>query len=116
MAYPRRSYYNIEEDKATYFLFLPSFQGFVQYLLDQNLPILQKQHIIHPHFTLVAEIADHIPVQGRLIDAASLRITITERQVYRTTHLLIEKCIPDAPVHARIISKGELTEVTCACV
>src|SRR6266480_1991106 len=78
------------------------------------LPILQKQHIIHPHLPTTPQITHHIPMQSRLIHSTRLRITRTKRQVYRTTHLLIEKRIPDSTIHTCIIPKGKLTQVTCS--
>jgi len=52
--------------------------GSVLLLLYHNLPILQKERIIHPHFAGLAQVADHVPVQRGLVHATSLGITITK--------------------------------------
>src|SRR5215469_8067831 len=70
-----------------------------------NLSILQKQHIINPHLTVTPQIAHHIPMQCRLVHSTCFWIAGTKRQVDRTTHLLIEKCIFDCTIHPRIITK-----------
>src|SRR5260370_39853542 len=76
----------------------------------QNPPILQKQLIINPYLTIVAQITHHIPVQTRLVNPTPLSIARAQSQVYRTSHLLIEQRIPGASTHPRLIPKSELTQ------
>src|SRR5260370_404004 len=85
--------------------------GSVLLLLYHNLPILQKQLIVHPHFTGLAQVAHHVPVQRGLVHAARFRITITQGQMHRAAHFFVEEHAARAAIHARIISEGEFAEI-----
>src|SRR2546421_6610212 len=83
---------------------------------DYNFALFQKQHIIHPHFTFLTQITDHITVQCRLIHTARLRIARAQSKMNRSTHLLIKQHILCAPINTGIVAKGKLTKIASACI
>ncbi len=75
---------------------------------DQNITIFQEERIVYPDFALCAQIADHVPVEGGLIDAAGLGIAIAQSEMDGAAHLLVEERIACGARHLFVVAKGEL--------
>src|SRR5207244_3232591 len=77
----------------------------------QNLAIFEEERIIDPHLTRLAQVANHIPVDRRLILAASLWIALSKCQVDSAPYLLIEENIFRAVCDVVIVAEREFTEI-----
>src|SRR6266566_3913617 len=83
----------------------------IELVSHQNLAIFQEQHIIHPHFARLPQVADHVPVQRRLIQSTSFRIAVAKREMNCSADLLIEQYILGSTRDAWVVAKSELTQV-----
>ena len=83
----------------------------IKLVSHQNLAIFQEQHIIHPHLARFPQVADHIPVQRRLIQSTSFGITVAKREMDCSADLLIEQYILGSTRDAWVIAKSELAQV-----
>src|SRR5207244_13484059 len=76
------------------------------------LAVFTGQFPIYANFAALAQVADHVPVQGRLVDSKGLRTAGTQGEVNGSTHLLVEERIFCTAVDVAIIAKGKLAKTT----
>src|SRR5947209_8522579 len=79
-------------------------------LLHDKLTVFAEQLAIHADLAALAQVADHIPVEGRLVDAERLGNAGAQGKVNSPTHLLIEKRIFRTAINIVIIAKSKFAQ------
>src|ERR1700726_2031070 len=77
--------------------------------LDDKFPIFAEHLVIHANFAAGTQIAHHIPMQRRLIDAARPWDACAQGEVNGATHLLVEERIFRTAVYVAVVAEGKLT-------
>src|ERR1700684_1311256 len=71
---------------------------------------------VSENLAAIAQIADEVPVQRRVVGATCLRIRAPECEVNRSRHLLVEQDVAGGAIDARVGPDPELAEVAGAAV
>src|SRR5215210_2629117 len=72
--------------------------------------VLQQGRAVGAQLPAVAQVADHVPVDGRLVRPARLGVGAADREVDRAADLLVEQDRADRPVDAGVRPDADLAE------
>src|SRR4051812_16166347 len=79
-------------------------------------PVLEEGRPVGAEAAAVAQVADHVPVHGRLVRAARLRIGAPDREMDGAADLLVEEDRADGAVDAEVRSDADLAQQRGAVV
>src|SRR2546428_7824015 len=82
----------------------------------QELTRLPHELAVGVDLAIRAEVADHVPMQARLVAAAELLEARPEREVHRAADLLVEQDVAREAVDLIVETEGGLTEDAVALV
>jgi len=95
---------------------LPFLPSRIQFILNDELAIFAEKLAVHTHLATAAQIADHVPVQRRLIHAACLWNARAQGEMDGATHFLVEKGVFDAAINVFVIAKGKFAQAARAFI
>src|SRR5262245_11734303 len=84
--------------------------------LDDELPVALQCLSVHLDLPTLPQVADHVPVDGGLVEAARLGIRAADGEVDGATDLLVEQDLPGAVGDAVVGPDPELAEAARAIV
>ena len=84
--------------------------------LDQDLAVLEEESPIYTNFPAFAQVADHVPVDGRLVLAPGLGISLSKGQVNGPAYLLIEQGVLGEALDPVVGAEGKLSHIACPFV
>src|SRR4051794_32276853 len=77
---------------------------------DNELAVLEEQIAVDGKFAAIAQIANHVPMNGRFVLAACFGIASADRHMDGAADLLVEKDIAGEAVDIEVSANSELTE------
>src|SRR3954451_1616548 len=72
--------------------------------------VLEQRRAVRAEAAAVAQVADHVPVDGRLVRAARLGIGAADREMDRAADLLVEEDRADGTVDPEVRADADLAE------
>src|SRR5690625_2674381 len=81
-----------------------------------ELAVLLEQLPVKVDGAALAQVGDHVPVDGRAVGTARRRVRLPQRQVHRTADLLVVQDALDRPLDRIVGADAQLAQVTGARV